>query len=73
MTAWMNFKIGCCETILVHFCCLIYNVSRTVEMPNLQDWEGRQTIILLCLQVSTLLKSPVFLSVSHCQKYAETG
>lgn len=41
MTARMNFKIGCCETIFVHFSVLIYDVSRTIEMPSLQDWEGR--------------------------------
>lgn len=35
MTDGMNFKIGCCEIIFVHFSCLIYNVNITVEMPNL--------------------------------------
>lgn len=46
MTAWMNFKIGCCETIFVHFSCLIYNVNNCGDAKFILEGE---TIILPCL------------------------
>lgn len=66
MTAWMNFKIGCCETIFVRLSCLIYDVN--------SYWKGKLSFCYAykCLHCLNLQFSKVFSVVKNVWKLGKS-